>query len=271
MIYPLCPICNSGMVVRIAKQGFNAGGEFWGCTKFPNCRGTASVPRHDWDWYQLVPIPVRMIANRQHWLSEAMENDPFLNPWIEYYETTEGIFGPYVDYDEHMWAFEEAMETAERYYDSIANAEYDLERPTLRRIQQILDGDTINLTSAERAITVVERYIESESSIQMFSVWLTENFNGSSRALAGPEEGGIDGGFITLDDGSQLMFHRAPEGIFLAEWRIKGKGLSALRHSNLLSQFQGATARLSMRQFEQIARYFSRNFGIAAPASYPWS
>jgi restriction system protein len=36
---PLCPKCGSQMVVRIAKQGPNTGGKFWGCPKYPNCRG----------------------------------------------------------------------------------------------------------------------------------------------------------------------------------------------------------------------------------------
>jgi ssDNA-binding Zn-finger/Zn-ribbon topoisomerase 1 len=36
---PACPRCSSPMVRRIAKSGENAGKEFWGCTKFPACRG----------------------------------------------------------------------------------------------------------------------------------------------------------------------------------------------------------------------------------------
>jgi len=35
-----CPLCGSIMVRRIAKRGINAGNEFWGCSKFPSCRGT---------------------------------------------------------------------------------------------------------------------------------------------------------------------------------------------------------------------------------------
>lgn len=35
-----CPQCGSSMVRRVARQGANAGGEFWGCTRFPACRGT---------------------------------------------------------------------------------------------------------------------------------------------------------------------------------------------------------------------------------------
>lgn len=35
-----CPRCGGEMVKRRAKSGENAGKEFWGCTKFPGCRGT---------------------------------------------------------------------------------------------------------------------------------------------------------------------------------------------------------------------------------------
>ena len=40
---PLCPRCGGSMVKRIAKQGSNAGGAFWGCTAFPKCRGVVSI------------------------------------------------------------------------------------------------------------------------------------------------------------------------------------------------------------------------------------
>ena len=35
-----CPVCNSPMVLRTARKGVNAGSKFWGCSQFPNCRGT---------------------------------------------------------------------------------------------------------------------------------------------------------------------------------------------------------------------------------------
>jgi len=38
-ISPTCPKCGGVMVMRVAKQGSNAGNEFWGCSKFPACRG----------------------------------------------------------------------------------------------------------------------------------------------------------------------------------------------------------------------------------------
>lgn len=37
---PTCPICESTMVLRTARRGANAGGTFWGCAKYPACRGT---------------------------------------------------------------------------------------------------------------------------------------------------------------------------------------------------------------------------------------
>ena len=36
---PSCPRCSSPMARRLAKNGDNAGKEFWGCTQFPACRG----------------------------------------------------------------------------------------------------------------------------------------------------------------------------------------------------------------------------------------
>ena len=40
---PACPKCGATMVIRTARQGANAGNTFWGCPKYPACRGTVSV------------------------------------------------------------------------------------------------------------------------------------------------------------------------------------------------------------------------------------
>lgn len=37
---PTCPACNAAMVLRTARKGANAGGSFWGCTRYPACKGT---------------------------------------------------------------------------------------------------------------------------------------------------------------------------------------------------------------------------------------
>ena len=39
-IAPKCPQCGVTMVQRTAKRGANAGQSFWGCTEYPDCRGT---------------------------------------------------------------------------------------------------------------------------------------------------------------------------------------------------------------------------------------
>ena len=38
-----CPRCNSPMVLRTARRGSNAGSQFYGCSRFPQCRGIRSV------------------------------------------------------------------------------------------------------------------------------------------------------------------------------------------------------------------------------------
>jgi len=37
---PACPICGRQMVSRTARQGANMGKSFWGCTGYPDCKGT---------------------------------------------------------------------------------------------------------------------------------------------------------------------------------------------------------------------------------------
>ncbi|WP_225309266.1 topoisomerase DNA-binding C4 zinc finger domain-containing protein [Hypericibacter adhaerens] len=37
---PLCPVCGSPMAARLAKKGRRKGQHFWGCTRYPRCRGT---------------------------------------------------------------------------------------------------------------------------------------------------------------------------------------------------------------------------------------
>lgn len=38
-----CPKCGSAMVQRVAKKGPNAGTGFWGCTRYPACRGITQI------------------------------------------------------------------------------------------------------------------------------------------------------------------------------------------------------------------------------------
>ena len=40
---PPCPKCGSAMARRTARRGSRAGEEFWGCSRFPLCRGTRPI------------------------------------------------------------------------------------------------------------------------------------------------------------------------------------------------------------------------------------
>jgi len=37
---PACPNCNRPMLLRTARTGPKRGQQFWGCSTFPNCKGT---------------------------------------------------------------------------------------------------------------------------------------------------------------------------------------------------------------------------------------
>lgn len=39
-VEPVCPKCHGAMILRTARQGLNAGTDFWGCSRYPKCRGT---------------------------------------------------------------------------------------------------------------------------------------------------------------------------------------------------------------------------------------
>jgi restriction system protein len=40
---PRCPKCGRPLALRTAKTGKNAGQQFWGCTGYPECKGTAEL------------------------------------------------------------------------------------------------------------------------------------------------------------------------------------------------------------------------------------
>lgn len=42
-VAPACPKCGAKMVLRTAQKGSNAGNQFWGCSRYPQCRGVLSV------------------------------------------------------------------------------------------------------------------------------------------------------------------------------------------------------------------------------------
>ena len=40
---PACPRCSEKMIIRRSRKGRTAGSEFWGCQRFPSCRGTRQL------------------------------------------------------------------------------------------------------------------------------------------------------------------------------------------------------------------------------------
>jgi four helix bundle suffix protein len=40
---PRCPQCGKPMALRTAKTGSHAGRQFWGCTAYPDCKGTVEL------------------------------------------------------------------------------------------------------------------------------------------------------------------------------------------------------------------------------------
>jgi len=42
-VIPRCPKCGESLVLRTAQKGPNAGQQFWGCSRFPHCRGTKAL------------------------------------------------------------------------------------------------------------------------------------------------------------------------------------------------------------------------------------
>jgi four helix bundle suffix protein len=43
LLPPKCPLCASLMALRTAKSGNHTGSQFWGCTRYPDCKGTAKI------------------------------------------------------------------------------------------------------------------------------------------------------------------------------------------------------------------------------------
>jgi restriction system protein len=40
---PDCPFCGNPMALRTARKGSSVGGQFWGCSSYPKCRGTRAL------------------------------------------------------------------------------------------------------------------------------------------------------------------------------------------------------------------------------------
>jgi len=43
---PDCPVCGKPMVLKTASTGWNAGGQFYGCSDFPECEGLVNLDKN---------------------------------------------------------------------------------------------------------------------------------------------------------------------------------------------------------------------------------
>jgi four helix bundle suffix protein len=44
---PACPLCGKPMALRMARKGQRAGSQFWGCSGYPECKGTRPLDASD--------------------------------------------------------------------------------------------------------------------------------------------------------------------------------------------------------------------------------
>ena len=42
-VKPTCPACGEPMILRTARRGEHTGEQFWGCSRYPRCRGTRAL------------------------------------------------------------------------------------------------------------------------------------------------------------------------------------------------------------------------------------
>jgi ATP-dependent DNA helicase RecQ len=75
---PACPKCSSAMTLRTARQGPNAGEQFWGCTKYPKCKGTLSLEQKgtpeqqppEFAETETLPVEWRENFSRPGWIAQ---------------------------------------------------------------------------------------------------------------------------------------------------------------------------------------------------------
>lgn len=92
---PRCPLCNALLVVRRANAGPNAGGEFLGCSRFPDCRGTRAIPAPDAD---RAPLPEDCVTvSRFNRIVRGSLGATFRGMWIT------GELGSISDRDGHLF------------------------------------------------------------------------------------------------------------------------------------------------------------------------
>ena len=266
MKYPKCFKCGSDMEIHRARRGQNAGGEFWGCSEYfyTGCRSSRPVPQHEWDWFGFVPVPVRIIDNQIEEIKASGMADRIKADlrghhdegfWRDgkYYDDEYRQFGPYQDYDEGMWAFEDSLEAAE-------NIDGTTQDAPPSKTENLISGRVHKISMAEGVVRAVnlcskdrEHFIRSSIGLSDFSKELTIRFSGST--FVRTNEGGR--GIIELDDRSLVLIHREKD-------EVNFSFRSGYRH--LFTENDVSITSMSTNDFERVARYFAKHFGLNAPS-----
>ncbi len=76
---PTCPLCGRGMRRRVARQGAHEGQPFWGCSGYPVCKGTRTIPDNgDERTWELTSglVPDRLFFTRVCGANRGTESNP---------------------------------------------------------------------------------------------------------------------------------------------------------------------------------------------------
>jgi ATP-dependent DNA helicase RecQ len=82
---PNCPKCNEPMVLRTAKQGSNAGNQFWGCSAFPKCRGIVAIEG------DVADDPVNVVSRDETKPAVEWRENFSRGGWIAQYEVVSSL------------------------------------------------------------------------------------------------------------------------------------------------------------------------------------
>ena len=78
-----CPECGEEMVLRTARQGRNAGSQFWGCPQYPSCKGTRHIDEAEESEIAEIAEPnaLRRAKKRVEWRDGTLQR----NGWVARY------------------------------------------------------------------------------------------------------------------------------------------------------------------------------------------
>ena len=77
-----CPKCNGEMVLRTARRGKNAGNQFWGCLKYPQCKGTLDFSGTD-SVQKISSHPQDNVASKENTESSGVPGQHKLSEFAE--------------------------------------------------------------------------------------------------------------------------------------------------------------------------------------------